>query len=301
MGTDEFASIPFEKLASEFEIVAVYTRKPQIAGRGHKVKNSLIHDLALKHQIKNIITPDTFKDEKIQQEFRELNADAAVVVSYGLILPASILGGTKFGCINLHPSLLPRWRGATPIQQTILAGDKETAVTVIKMDPGVDSGDIILQKLIPINGKPTYLELSKQLAHEGADLLVASLKKLAADDVLFAIQDKSQATYTKKISKENCKINWNLSAAEIERKIRAHSGFMETYFEINGERIKVFLAEIVNDKNEGSAGAIVDDNFVIQCGSGQLRPLILQRPGKIPINIKQFIGSFKFKIGEVLA
>ena len=160
MGTPNFACPTLQKLISDpaFEILAVYTREPQIAGRGQKIQNSPIHNLALKHQIK-VVTPKTLRDFEVQKEFREFNADAAVVVAYGLILPKEILEGTRLGCFNIHPSLLPRWRGAAPIQRTIMAGDEKTAVCVIKMDQGLDSGDIVAQRNYELSGNETYAEL----------------------------------------------------------------------------------------------------------------------------------------------
>jgi methionyl-tRNA formyltransferase len=147
----------------EFEIVAVYSREPQIAGRGHKLTNSAIHNLALKNNLK-VRTPKTLRDGAVQEEFKNFNADAAVVVAYGLILPQEILSGTKYGCYNIHPSLLPKWRGAAPIQRTLMAGDTETSVDIIKMDKGLDSGDIVAREIVKLNGDETYSDLAPRRA-----------------------------------------------------------------------------------------------------------------------------------------
>ncbi len=169
MGTPDFACPTLEKLIAdkEFEIVAVYTREPQIAGRGHKLQNSPIHELALKYGLK-VITPKTLRNAEAQKEFHDLKADAAVVVAYGLILPQEILNATKLGCINIHPSLLPRWRGAAPIQRTIMAGDKETGINIIKMDAGIDSGDVIYSEKFLLSGKENYTDLAEKLSVMGA-------------------------------------------------------------------------------------------------------------------------------------
>ncbi len=295
MGTPKFSCPTLEKLIADpdFEIVAVYTRAPQIAGRGHKLQNSPIHELALKHGLK-IVTPKTLRDEKIKKEFLELGADAAVTVAYGLILPQEVLDGTKFGCINIHPSLLPRWRGAAPIQRTIMSGDKETGINIIKMDSGIDSGDVICEEKFSLNGNEIYSDLATKLSEIGAEILVKTLKNLRDGKVVLTKQDDTLATYAKKIEKAECEIDWEKSAEEIERKIRALNGSLGTFFIHNGEKIKIFSAEI-SDKNscENGAGKILDDQFSIQCGKGVIRPTILQREGKKAMPVKEFLLGFK--------
>jgi len=295
MGTPQFACPTLLKLLAnkDFEIVAVYTRAPQIAGRGHKLTNSPIHDLALQNGLK-VITPKTLKNIEAQQEFYQLNADAAVIVAYGLILPPEILAGTKLGCLNIHPSLLPKWRGASPIQRPIMAGDNETGITIIKMDEGLDSGDIICQEKFLLNGQETYKNLAEKLAEMGAEILLKSLENLRDNKVLLTKQNHALSTYAKKIEKAECQINWQNSAAEIERKIRALNGSMEAFFMYGGEKIKIFAAEIL-DKNsdENEAGKILDDKLSIQCGQGVIRPLILQKSGKKPMALEEFLRGFK--------
>lgn len=295
MGTPEFACPTLEKLIadSEIEIIAVYTREPQVAGRGHRITNSPIHDLALKHNLK-IITPRTLKTLKNQQEFINLNADAAVVVAYGLILPEEILQGTKYGCINLHPSLLPRWRGAAPIQHTILSGDNETAITIIKMDRGIDSGEMLCQEKMTLSGTETTLDLAKITSKKGADIIVRTLKELPKNTLKAVKQDDNLATYAKKIEKLDYEIDWTNSAAEIERKIRALNGSLGAYFIHNGEKIKIFSATIVDeDSNQYEAGEIIDDKLSIQCGKGIISPEILQRQGKRAMERKEFLLGFR--------
>ena len=295
MGTPEFSCPTLEKLIADpvFEIVAVYTREPQIAGRGHKLTNSPIHNLALQHSLK-IITPKTLRNIDAQKEFLNLGADACVVVAYGLILPQEVLDGTKFGCINIHPSLLPKWRGAAPIQRPLIAGDRETGITIIKMDKGVDSGDMIYQEKFSLDGSEIYKNLAEKLSQMGAKILVRTLKDLRDGKLVEVKQDGSLATYAKKIDKAECEIDWKNSAEEIERKIRGLNGSLEAHFVHEGEKIKIFAAEIL-DKNssENEAGKFLDNKLSIQCGKGIIRPLILQRQGKKPMAVGEFLLGFK--------
>jgi methionyl-tRNA formyltransferase len=300
MGTPQFSCPTLEALIEDpqFEIGAIYSKEPQIAKRGQKIINSPIHNLALKHNLK-IITPKTLKDQEIQKEFYDLNADLAVVVAYGLILPKEILNATKWGCINIHPSLLPKWRGAAPIQRTIMNGDIKTAITIMKMDQGLDSGDIIYQEEFPLDNNITYQQLANHMSIKGAEILIKTLKKIATNDFTLTKQDDIQATYAKKIEKTECKINWNLSAIEIDRQIRGLSGCLEAYFEYKNEKIKIYQAEIINEDISADSlniipGSIVNDNFIIQCQKGQIKPILLQRESKKVIYIDEFLRGFKF-------
>ena len=294
MGTPDFSCPTLEKLIADpdFEIVAVYTREPQIAGRGHKLQNSPIHSLALTHNLK-VVTPKTLRNPEAQKEFSDLKADAAVVVAYGLLLPQEILDGTKLGCLNIHPSLLPRWRGAAPIHRPIMEGDKETGITVIKMDKGLDSGDMIFQEKFALLGSENYKEMAQKLSVMGAEILVKTLKNLRDEKIVLTKQDNALVTYAKKIDKAECEIDWSNSAVEIERKIRGLSGSLEAYFIYNNEKIKIFSAIILDEESkENKAGEFLDDQLSIQCGKGIIRPLILQRPGKKPMPLKEFLLGF---------
>ena len=301
MGTPDFAFPTLEKLIADpdFDIIAVYTREPQIAGRGQKITNSPIHQLALKHGLK-VITPKTLRNAEAQKEFFNLQADAAVVVAYGLILPQEILDGTKFGCVNIHPSLLPKWRGASPIQRPLMAGDRETGITIIKMDKGVDSGEMMVQEKFPLDGSETYADLAEKLSQMGAEILVKTLKNLRDGNVVLTKQDDALASYAKKIDKEECKINWHESAQIIERKIRALNGSLEAFFNYGDEKIKIFKAEILDENSIGEAGKILDEKLLIQCGKGSIRPLILQRQGKNRVTIRDLLLGFKPEIGKIL-
>ncbi len=291
MGTPEFACPTLKKLLADsaFEILAVYSREPQIAGRGHKLQNSPIHNLALEHGLK-VITPKTLRDPEVQKEFSAFNADAAVVVAYGLLLPQEILDGTKLGCFNIHPSLLPRWRGAAPIQRTIMAGDKETAVCVMKMDKGLDSGDVVAKQDYKLSGKETYAELEKEFSEIGAEILVKALK----GNLHGIKQDEVGLTYAKKLEKSECEIDWKKSAEEIDCQIRGLSGSLGAYFMLKEEKIKIFSAEILDkDSCENVAGKISESDFSIQCKKGIIRPLTLQRQGKKVMSVDEFLLGFK--------
>ncbi len=295
MGTPQFSCPTLTKLIADpdFEIVAVYTREPQIAGRGHKLTNSPIHELALQHGLK-VVTPKTLRSAEAQKEFAEFNADAAVVVAYGLLLPQEILDAPKLGCLNIHPSLLPKWRGAAPIQRPIMEGDAETGITIIKMDKGLDSGDMICQEKFALDGSETYKNLAEKLSQMGADILLKTLKNLRDNKVVLTKQDNALMTYAKKIEKAECEIDWTKSAREIERKIRALNGSLEAFFMHKEEKIKIFAAEILDENSsENEAGEILDERLSIQCGNGVIRPLVLQRPGKKPMALSEFLLGFK--------
>ncbi len=296
MGTPEFAKPALQKLLEndQIEIVGIYTKAPKIAGRGQKISNSPIHELALKHNLK-IFTPLTLKDEETQQEFKKLNADAALIVAYGLILPKIILESTKFGCINIHPSILPKWRGATPIQSTLFAGDSEIGVSIIKMEQGVDSGDIILQEKFAITDVDNYGNLAPKLAEMGADMAVLALFSLRDGKAEFIKQDDQKASFSKKIVKTDAKLDFNQDSSEVLNKIRALSGFLTSFYEYKGEKIKIFSAKIIEFSDENyKNGEVVNDKFVIKCAKNAIQPLILQREGKKPTTIDEFLRGFRF-------
>jgi methionyl-tRNA formyltransferase len=300
MGTSDFACPTLQKLIGdqEIEIVAVYTKEPQKSGRGQKIVNSPIHEIALKHNLK-IITPKSLKNQEVQQQFTNFNADLAVVVAYGLILPPEILSGTKWGCFNIHPSLLPKWRGAAPLQRTIMNGDQQTAVTIIKMDQGLDSGDIVFEEQITLNQDITYEQLSNQASIIGAEILLKTIKNIASNNFKLIKQDDSKATYATKIDKSECKINWNLPAKQIKQIIQGLSGFLTAYFECQNKKIKIYQAQIIDHDSDASAlniepGTIIDNNLTIQCQTGKIRPILLQMEGKKIVHIDEFLRGFRF-------
>lgn len=291
MGTPNFALPTLQKLIADksFEIAAVYTREPQPSGRGHKLQNSPVHNLALKNNLK-VFTPKSLKNIEAKNEFAALNADAAVVVAYGLILPQEIIDGTKFGCFNIHPSLLPRWRGAAPIQRTIMAGDKKTAVCIMKMDAGLDSGNVVAQRDFTLLGKENYFELEEKFASVGAEMMVEVLKNACDNKLRETKQDEALVTYAKKLEKSECEIDFKKSAKEIDAIIRGLNGSLGAYFIFNDEKIKIFSCEIIDENLVGNeVGKVLNERFEIQCGRGAIRPLILQKPGKNKVEIKEFL------------
>ena len=297
MGTPQFSCKTLEAILSHknFEVVGVLTRHAQIAGRGKQLKNSPIYDLAFKNNLK-IFTPQTLKDPEIYQQLKNLNPDISVIVAYGLILPAEILSIPKFGSINLHPSLLPRWRGASPIQRTIFAGDKITSVDIIQMDQGLDSGDILYRKEYHLKGDETYQQLSTKLAEIGANSIIETLKIFEnnnLDHFKIIKQDHSKAIYAHKISKDECKINWQNNAQDIYRQIKALSGSLGAYFLYNDEKIKILDVLLENNNSqEFPIGSIVNKDLSIQCNKGIIKPLILQRQGRNPLALNEFLRGF---------
>lgn len=297
MGTPQFSCKTLEAILSHknFEVVGVLTRHAQIAGRGKQLKNSPIYDLAFKNNLK-IFTPQTLKDPEIYQQLKNLNPDISVIVAYGLILPAEILSIPKFGSINLHPSLLPRWRGASPIQRTIFAGDKITSVDIIQMDQGLDSGDILYRKEYHLKGDETYQQLSTKLAEIGANSIIETLKIFEnnnLDHFKIIKQDHSKAIYAHKISKDECKINWQNNAQDIYRQIKALSGSLGAYFLYNDEKIKILDVLLENNiSQEFPIGSIINNDLSIQCNKGIIKPLILQRQGRNPLPLNEFLRGF---------
>ena len=299
MGTPDFACPTLQKIIdnNHHQIIAVYTKEPSIAKRGHQLQNSQIHNLALKHNLK-VFTPKNFKDPQNIEQFTNLQADIAVVVAYGLILKQDILQSPKFGCINIHPSLLPRWRGASPIQRTIMAGDNKTAVDIIQMDSQLDTGNILLRKEISLNGQETYSSLAFDLANIGADLTIQALdifEKNNFDKFLNIKQDDTKACYATKISKEECLLDFNQSCQIVLRKIKGLSGSLDAYFIHNNEKIKILDAQIIDDNScDHQPSKIINDQFYIQCLKGIIQPLIVQRQGKKAMSISEFLLGFKF-------
>jgi methionyl-tRNA formyltransferase len=289
MGTPDFAVPALEKLiASKHEILTCYTQPPRASGRGQKLQNSPIQNLAQKHNI-SVETPLSLKSIEEQTKFKNLNADIAVVVAYGMLLPKTILDATQYGCINIHPSTLPRWRGAAPIHRTIMAGDAQTSICIMQMDEGLDTGDIIAQIDMALDDKVTSGELHDKLGKEGAELLLATLEKVEQGTITRSKQKKEGVTYAKKISKEEALINWQKSGAEILNQIRALNPYPAAYFVYNDERIKIFSATFTKQKHDYELGKIIDQNLTIVCSNGLLHPTIIQRPGKNKMPVEEAV------------
>ena len=299
MGTPEFSVPTLQKLidSSDFDVVAVYTRQPAKAKRGQKIVNSPIHQLALQHNIE-VVTPISLKNEQELQKFQSFNADLAVIVAYGLILPENIIESTKFGCINLHPSLLPKYRGATPIQSTLLNGDKIGGVSIIKMDKGVDSGPILLQEIYDINPEDDFLTLAPKFADIGADMILRVGKSLYSGEDVAIEQDHKNATMSRKITKADAEIDFSCTVDEVLSKIKAFTGFLTANFTLKDQKIKIFSARRILKVELKSDFVRVGDievnhELVIKCRDGYLQPLMLQKPGGKPLIIQDFLLGFK--------
>lgn len=278
MGTPDFALVALKDLvASGHEVVCVYSQPPRPAGRGHREKPSPVHAWAAEQGIE-VRHPVSLKSAEEQQAFADLDLDVAVVAAYGLILPKAILDAPKYGCLNIHASLLPRWRGAAPIQRAILAGDAATGVTIMQMDVGLDTGDMLLIGELPITAETYANALHDDLAELGGKMIIKALEKLPDGELVVTKQPEGGVTYAAKLERAEAKLDFNDDAAALERKIRAFTPWPGAYFELGKERIKVQAAEVI-DKS-GPVGEILDDKLTIGCGTGALRPTRIQRPGK---------------------
>ena len=296
MGTPNFSVPALQALnESSHQICAVYSQPPRPAGRGKKLKVSEVHREALDMGL-TVHHPENFKSEKDQIIFRNLNADVAVVVAYGLLLPKPILSSPKLGCVNIHASLLPRWRGAAPIQRAIMEGDDETGICIMKMDEGLDTGPVLSSRKIQITGNDTAKILSERLSFVGSKLIVEVLDKLS--DYKAQSQSSVGVTYARKIHKSEAKIDWSLPAQTIDRKIRALSPFPGAWTEINGERVKLLASKVIDKENE--PGVILDTGFSIACGQKAVEIIEAQRPGKSAQNSDVFLRGFKLQQGNKL-
>jgi methionyl-tRNA formyltransferase len=292
MGTPEFSVPTLAALAEAgHQIVAVYTQPPRPGGRrGLDLQKSPVHQAAELLGIP-VLTPVNFKDEADRQTFRDFDADVAVVVAYGLLLPEAILTGTKLGCYNGHASLLPRWRGAAPIQRAIMAGDHETGMMVMKMEKGLDTGPVALTKTVQIGETMTGGELHDRLMQVGASLMREAMAKLEAGDLPLTVQAEDGVVYAQKISKTETRIDFTRPAREVHDHIRGLSPFPGAWFELEiagkPERIKVLNSEPAS--GEAEAGTVLDDNLAIACAEGAVRLTRLQRAGGKALGVADFL------------
>jgi methionyl-tRNA formyltransferase len=293
MGTPEFAVAALTEIIKDgYEVIAVYTQPPRPSGRGMAENLSAIHTTALKYNIP-VFTPKSLKNEADQQQFIKLKADFAVVAAYGLLLPKPILDSCR--CINIHASILPRWRGAAPLQRSIMAGDKKTGICIMIMDEGLDTGDVMLTKEIPILPDMTGGHLHDALSGIGAKLIVQSLHDLQNNTAIFTKQ-QGEATYAAKINKQEAKINWNSAGEQILLNIRAFNPYPGAYFEYNNEKIKIFEADFTRNIDAREPGTVLDKNFTISCKNGIIQPLLVQRQGKKIMPIAEFLNGFSLNI-----
>lgn len=297
MGTPEF-SVPALKTLAEagHEITAVYSQPPKPAGRGQQVQKSPVHRAAEKMGF-TVRTPKTLRDAEEQKSFTDLRLDACVVVAYGLILPPPILTAPKYGCLNIHASLLPRWRGAAPIQRAILAGDPETGITIMRMDAGLDTGPVLLKKSVPITSSTTAPSLHDALAPAGAKLVLQALEELAMGKIEAEAQPASGVTYAFKLAREDGRIDWAKPAAEIERQVRALTPWPGCFFTLDNEPVKVLKAETIADKT-GASGTLLDDQLTVACGQGAVRLLSVQKPGKNATGGADFLRGSRLEAGH---
>ncbi|MFT3733399.1 MAG: methionyl-tRNA formyltransferase [Hyphomicrobium sp.] len=300
MGTPDF-SVPVldAVVAAGQEVVAVYSQPPRPAGRGMAEVKSPVQRRAEALGIA-VRTPVNFKSEEDRDAFAALGADAAVVVAYGLLLPKAILEATRLGCFNVHASKLPRWRGAAPIQRAIMAGDTVTAVNIMRMEQGLDTGPVCLGRDVPIAADTTAGELHDELSKLGAELMVQALSMLEAGRLQCVPQPSDGATYAAKIDKGETKIDFSRSASDVANHIRGLSPFPGAWFdaEIGGksERIKVLLAAPV--ESSGEPGVLLDDRLTVACGTGAIRIEKLQRAGKQPMAAADFLRGTRLSVGE---
>lgn len=301
MGTPDFAVPTLAAIcaAPGIEVIAVYTQPPRQAGRGKRTRPTPVHHAAQERDIP-LFTPATLKTAAAGQEFASLGADAAVVVAYGLILPSAVLEAPRLGCFNLHGSLLPRWRGAAPLQRAVMAGDGATGVCIMAMDEGLDTGAVYGRAEVPIGPHTTAGDLHDQLAALGAPMMVETLGAVAAGRLTAEPQPEDGVTYASKIDKAEARIDWGLDAPTLDRMIRGLSPFPGAWCEWQGDRIKVLLAMPEAGVNTAAPGTVLDDNLLIATGNGALRLLRVQRAGKGVVTAADFLRGNALVAGERL-
>jgi methionyl-tRNA formyltransferase len=301
MGTPEFSVHILDALVnSGHEVVCVYSQPPRPAGRGHKLQPSPVHSRAEELNIP-VRTPLSLKkDAAAREEFAALNIDIAIVAAYGLILPQTVLDAPKFGCLNIHTSLLPRWRGAAPIQRAILAGDTETGVCIMQMDAGLDTGAVLMHGTVPITSATTSTTLYGTLATMGAELTVKTINLIAAGTPPAPqAQSAEDVTYAAMLSKEDGKIDWTQPAATIERQLRALHPWPGVWCLCNGERMKVL--EVAIEKKQGKPGEILDRHLIVACGEDALLLKKVQPQDRKPMDGASFMNGTHMNVGDVLS
>ena len=300
MGSPDFSNATLRALiAAGHDVVCVYAQPPRPAGRGQKERLCPVHAEAVAHDIP-VRTPKTLKDPVAQQDFRDLNLDVAIVVAYGLILPQAILDAPRLGCLNVHASILPRWRGAAPIQRAILAGDTETGVSIMKMDAGLDTGPILAEVTTLISPDETGETLHDRLAAMGAALMTETLPKYADGTLMPEPQTDDGMTYAAKLEKHEGHLNFNDTVQQLDRRVRAFSPWPGTYFEVDGQRVKVMSADVSDTPTGAAPGTVLDDCLTIACANGTFRPTRIQRPGKVAMETDLCLRGFPIEPGTVL-
>ena len=301
MGTPDFAVPTLNAcVAAGHEVAAVYSQPPKPKGRGMVLTPQPVHAAALAHGL-DVRTPKSLKTAEAQAEFAALGLDAAVVIAYGLILPQAILDAPKFGCFNVHGSLLPRWRGAAPIHRAIEAGDDQTGITIMAMDAGLDTGAMAMKQALTIGPDDTTGGLHDALAQIGADLMVKALDALVAGRLTLEAQPADGVTYAAKITKDEARIAWSDSAEVIARRVRAFNPFPGAFTTLpDGTRLKILAAHALERTEAAQPGYVLDDALTIACGTGALRPVLVQREGKAAQEISAFLRGTPVPAGLVL-
>ena len=303
-GTPQFAASALAALHKEYQVVAVLTQPDRPAGRGMQLAVSAVKQLAIQYGLP-VLQPATLKTAEVQSEIAALDADVMVVAAYGLILPKAVLQLPRHGCLNIHASLLPRWRGAAPIQRAILAGDAETGITIMQMDEGLDTGAMLLKKICQISRQETAQTLHDKLAKLGAEAIIEALAKLEQGTLQGEVQDATQATYAAKIVKTEAQLDWSQSAIQLQRAIRAYNPVPGAYSSLNGTPIKIWQAVVVEngaaEHGDAEAGAVLAVNkhgIQVACGQGVLQLEIMQRPNGKPLSAAQFVQGFSIQAGD---
>lgn len=303
MGTPDFAVPTLSEIVGQgHEVVAVYTRPPAAAGRGMELKLSPVHRMAERFAIP-VFTPKTLRTDEAAAIFQSHDADVAVVVAYGMILPKAILEVPELGCLNLHASLLPRWRGAAPIQRAVMAGDAETGVAVMKMEEGLDTGPVAMVERLAISPEMNAGELHDKLMVLGADLMVRALAALSRGGLGFTPQPAEGVTYAHKLTNEDARIDWRKTAQALHDHIRGLSPFPGAYFTADfgkgPERVKVLRA--AKSEGAGEPGSLLDPNGIVACGDGAIRLTQVQRAGKAPLSAEEFLRGVRLGAGARFA
>jgi methionyl-tRNA formyltransferase len=298
MGTPHFATSALQALInSHHKVVGVFTQRPKAQGRGLKEVKSPVHQLALDHQIK-IYTPKTLRSEEITSLIHSIKADVIIVVAYGFIIPAAILTAKKYGCLNIHPSSLPRHRGPAPLQRTIICGDKTSAVCIMRMEEEVDTGGILVKQSFQVPPRITLKELHDKCANIGAELLIKTLSSI--DNLLPIPQTNENVSYAHKLTKEEGKIAWTDSAYQIDCKVRGMNPWPGVYFNYNDKTIKILETDYRDESNNFNVGMVISHKLEIACGRGMLIVKKLQLEGKKGLSAEEFLRGVNIPVGTIL-
>ncbi|HXV25756.1 MAG TPA: methionyl-tRNA formyltransferase [Alphaproteobacteria bacterium] len=300
MGTPEFAVPCLTGLIEAgHQIAAVYAQPPRPAGRGHRERQSAVAAFATERGLL-VRCPPSLREPEVQRAFTSLDLDVAVVVAYGLLLPKEILDAPRLGCVNLHASLLPRWRGAAPIERAIQAGDAQTGLTLMRMEEGLDTGAILAADRVPIAPDETGGSLTAKLAERGRQLLPVWLGALAAGRLEARAQPSQGVTYAAKLSRAEARLDWRKSAPQLEREVRAFDPWPGCWFSIVGERIKALKCRLIDAEGAAAPGTVLGPGLTVACGSGALRLTQVQRSGRRPMSDEALLRGYPIPLGAVL-